>query len=456
MSRGTRPRIGTSTTSAARRSSSFHTPRSPCRSASSAKVLRAKASGCPRPSSYAQAASGASPRPRMRAETVSGVTPGWSASSRTSASARSSTAPRAAAIVDEHPSPNCVFSTTSMQPRFTAARTPSALPPITQRSWSNAHARAVSSTWSSSVASPNGSSCFACPSRCEPPAASTRPATKSVRRVGKLPAVDHGDIDGRAAPAADAHLLRHLLRMHGDGEDVAAAHADVVVGAVAAEHRTVDVLLQRGSSVLRHLAGEDLAHLDPRHQSCAIRAAPSELRELAAEVVDQRVEDADHDPLAHRCGLAGDLGARVDVPAPVWELEGDRRVRVALPAGLARLDLQHDLVRVGVLLDDFQRAGVGQSHRAHLHLDLRLDRLGPGALDHAPALNARHDPLEVEQCRVALVDRLRTGEGMVELDGHRKDYRVRAWPRTRSGPRAERSTCAPGVRVRRRRRVTIC
>ncbi len=69
---GSAPAIGTSTTSPAWRSSSFHTPLSPCSVASSSNVARANASGWPRPSSYAHAASFASPRWSISARTVAG------------------------------------------------------------------------------------------------------------------------------------------------------------------------------------------------------------------------------------------------------------------------------------------------------------------------------------------------------------------------------------------------
>ena len=58
--------------------------------------------------------------------------------------------------------------------------------------------RATPSTWSSRVAPPNGSSCFGCPSRDEPPAASTRPLT----REGMLLRVARA-----AAVAAEVHAL---------------------------------------------------------------------------------------------------------------------------------------------------------------------------------------------------------------------------------------------------------
>ena len=76
---------------------------------------------------------------------------GRRASGRVPRSARS-TAPSAAAIDDEQPSPNSGFSTTSTPSKSTLARTASAAPPITHRSWSKPQERAVPSTWSSSVA----------------------------------------------------------------------------------------------------------------------------------------------------------------------------------------------------------------------------------------------------------------------------------------------------------------
>ena len=74
--------------------------------------------------------------------------------------------------------------------------------------------------------------------------------------------------------------------------------------------------------------------------------------------------------------------------------------------------------RGGVLLDDLHRAGERHRHRAHLDLDLGLDGVGAGPLDHAAALDARHDALEVEDRGVAVVDRPRGRERMVQLYGH--------------------------------------
>src|SRR5436190_10493637 len=86
------------------------------------------------------------------------------------------------------------------------------------------------------------------------------------------------------------------------------------------------------------------------------------------------------------------------------------------------------MVGAGIVLDDLESAVVGQGHGAHLDPDLGRDRIIPGALEHAAALDARHHLLEVEKVGVQVVDRLRGGEGVVELDGHDEDYRVRAMP----------------------------
>src|SRR3954452_4802696 len=81
---------------------------------------------------------------------------------------------------EEQPSPYSGFSTTSAPLRSTLARTSSAAPPSATTSWSKPQARAESSTWPSSVVPRYGSVCFGRPRRLEPPAASTRPATKSL------------------------------------------------------------------------------------------------------------------------------------------------------------------------------------------------------------------------------------------------------------------------------------
>src|SRR3954462_6675793 len=98
----------------------------------------------------------------------------------TSTSQRGSRAGSAAAIEDEQPSPYDSFSTTSAPRRSTFARTSSAPPPSVTRSWSNPQARAESSTGPSSVVPSYGSVCLGRPRRLDPPAASTRPATKSL------------------------------------------------------------------------------------------------------------------------------------------------------------------------------------------------------------------------------------------------------------------------------------
>ena len=164
----------------------------------------------------------------------------------------------------------------------------------------------------------------------------------------------------------------------------------------------------------------------------AIGLEPVERRELAGEVRDQRIQHARHDALAHRRGLARDLGVRVDGASAVAERERHRGVRVALATRLAGLDAQHHAMGVGVLLDDLDGARELHRHRAHLDLDLGLDRCRAGRLDDAAALDARHDALEVEDRREALVDRPRGRERVIELNGHGRfsseasdDYRLR-------------------------------
>ena len=61
------------------------------------------------------------------------------------------------------------------------------------------------------------------------------------------------------------------------------------------------------------------------------------------------------------------------LPPAVRERERHVGVRVALPAGLARLDLEDGAVGVGVLLDHGDGALERHRHRAHLDLDLGLD-----------------------------------------------------------------------------------
>src|SRR6185437_4543563 len=76
-------------------------------------------------------------------------------------------------------------------------------------------------------------------------------------------------VDRVAAPAAHAHLLRHVDRVHARRQQVAALHADVVVLAVALEHGLVRALLDRRAAVLGHLARPDMAHRDRGHRQSA-------------------------------------------------------------------------------------------------------------------------------------------------------------------------------------------
>src|SRR4051812_5197546 len=90
-------------------------------------------------------------------------------------------------------------------------------------SWSNGHPRAVATVWSSSVAVPNGSSCFGWPSRFEPPAARTSPAT-NASVAGMAHGV--GGVRGPAALAAEVDGLPVVLeagRRFGN-EDLHPAH----------------------------------------------------------------------------------------------------------------------------------------------------------------------------------------------------------------------------------------
>src|SRR6476659_90530 len=143
---------------------------------------------------------------------------------------------------------------------------------------------------------------------------------------------------------------------------------------------------------------------------------PSDPPQPLREVLDQPVEHGHDDALAHRRGLAGDLGGGVDGAAAVVEIDGDVGVRVALAADLARLDLQQGAVRSVVLLDHLHRPGEGHRHRAHLDLDLGLRRGRARALDDLAALHARDQAVEVEDRLPDVVGRLAGREGMVELN----------------------------------------
>src|SRR3954467_14085811 len=102
-----------------------------------------------------------------------------------------------------------------------------------------------------------------------PPDCRSSPARREASADPDRGALDvgHRDVDGLAARALDAHLERHRLRIHRRGEHGAALDADEVVGAVAAEHRAVGVLLDRGAAVGRDLSRPHRAHHDPAHQS---------------------------------------------------------------------------------------------------------------------------------------------------------------------------------------------
>src|SRR5215207_8908921 len=115
--------------------------------------------------------------------------------------------------------------------RSTPARTSAAAPPIATIVWSNRHARAVPTTWPSSVPSRYGSSCFGRPSRFEPPAPSTRPQTKGSGMLA---------LEGvLAALAAEVERLAVVLRRRcarADRDGHAAHGVDRGGGARAAPH----------------------------------------------------------------------------------------------------------------------------------------------------------------------------------------------------------------------------
>ena len=181
------------------------------------------------------------------------------------------------------------------------------------------------------IAAPDGDGAAAYRS----PAARAAPGASAVR-------LGDGDVDRRAAPAADPDLLRHLYRVHIRGEHVAALDADVVVGSVAAEDGPVSVLLDRGAAVERHLTLANPSHGDGGHRRRGmlpvVLMRPVDRAELAGEVLDQRVQHACDDPLAHRRRLARDPRGGVDGAAAVREREHDVRVRVSLAARLSRPD----------------------------------------------------------------------------------------------------------------------
>src|SRR3954447_16100553 len=152
----------------------------------------------------------------------------------TSTSQRGSRAGSAAAIEEEQPSPYDSFSTISTPWRSTFARTSSLAPPSATTSWSKPQARAESSTWPSSVVPRYGSVCFGRPRRLEPPAARTRPATKSLSgrdiRLEAFPA----SLAAEPHDAAVALDVRRGLR----GRDLHAADG-IDRGTGCSRHRVV-------------------------------------------------------------------------------------------------------------------------------------------------------------------------------------------------------------------------
>ena len=155
------------------------------------------------------------------------------------------------------------------------------------------------------------------------------------------------------------------------------------------------VLLERGAAVRR-----DLALADPPHVSGS--AIPQIAASFVVKSLISASSTADDDALAHRGGLAGDLRLGVDLAAAVVELERDVGVRVALsrrcPCDLTRstramrrLVLSTtstvpanviDIAPILTLISAFARSG--------------------SALDDLAALDARDDPVEVQD-RVPVV-----------------------------------------------------
>src|SRR3954453_9603418 len=144
-------------------------------------------------------------------------------------------------------------------------------------SWSNSHARAVASVWSSSAPGPNGRSCFGCPSRLEPPAARTRPVTLGrdialqVRRAATLGA----EVD---ALAVAVQMDRCITGEHGHAADrvdrLRRGCAPNWVGAVG-----------RGCGRrMRDATGDELAQdrdRDPLRRACADREPRRRVQLLA-------------------------------------------------------------------------------------------------------------------------------------------------------------------------------
>src|SRR5262249_49087260 len=107
-----------------------------------------------------------------------------------------------------------------------------------------------------------------------------------------------------------------------------------------------------------------------------------------------------------------------------------------------------------------------------LDLDLGPGRVGPGPLQHARALHARHHALKIEDRREAVVDRARRRERVLELNCHAglrvervirsaRDYRLRpAWRFPRAATRSGRTTrawqCTPSAPAPPPRPATTC
>src|SRR4051812_46189549 len=91
-------------------------------------------------------------------------------------------------------------------------------------------------------------------------------------RVARRRLVGDRDVDRLADGALHADLLRHVVRVHPGREDVAALDTDVVVRAVAAEHRAAGVLLHGGAAAERHLALPDPPHRDVGHGPARLRS----------------------------------------------------------------------------------------------------------------------------------------------------------------------------------------
>src|SRR4051812_23302916 len=91
-------------------------------------------------------------------------------------------------------------------------------------------------------------------------------------RIPRRRLVGDRDVDRLADRALHADLLGHVVRVHTGREDVAALHADVVVGAVARPDRPAGRLLQRRAAAGGHLALADASHRDAGHRAPPLRS----------------------------------------------------------------------------------------------------------------------------------------------------------------------------------------